>query len=64
MPGVLQIEPCADRGYLCINAMPPGDYDTLFLKIDNCKFKSKVVPGDTMLLKWNCSARSAGASVR
>ncbi|HVG42928.1 MAG TPA: hypothetical protein VM888_15055, partial [Chitinophagaceae bacterium] len=26
-------------------------YDTYFLKIDNCKFKNKVVPGDTMLLK-------------
>ena len=52
MPGVLQIEALAQTGgILCINAMPPGDYDTLFLKIDNCKFKSKVVPGDTMLLK-------------
>ena len=34
-----------------MNAMPPGDYDTYFLKIDNCKFKQKVVPGDTMILK-------------
>jgi UDP-3-O-[3-hydroxymyristoyl] N-acetylglucosamine deacetylase / 3-hydroxyacyl-[acyl-carrier-protein] dehydratase len=52
MPGVLQIEALAQTGgILCINAMPPGDYDTYFLKIDNCKFKQKVVPGDTMILK-------------
>jgi len=30
MPGVLQIEALAQTGvFLCINAMPPGDYDTL-----------------------------------
>ena len=52
MPGVLQIEALAQTGgILCINAMPPGKYDTYFLKIDNCKFKQKVVPGDTMVLK-------------
>ncbi|MHA4843696.1 bifunctional UDP-3-O-[3-hydroxymyristoyl] N-acetylglucosamine deacetylase/3-hydroxyacyl-ACP dehydratase [Flavitalea antarctica] len=52
MPGVLQIEALAQTGgILCINALPPGDYDTYFLKIDNCKFKLKVVPGDTMILK-------------
>jgi UDP-3-O-[3-hydroxymyristoyl] N-acetylglucosamine deacetylase/3-hydroxyacyl-[acyl-carrier-protein] dehydratase len=52
MPGVLQIEALAQTGgILCINSMPKGDYDTYFLKIDNCKFKQKVVPGDTMLLK-------------
>jgi UDP-3-O-[3-hydroxymyristoyl] N-acetylglucosamine deacetylase/3-hydroxyacyl-[acyl-carrier-protein] dehydratase len=52
MPGVLQVEALAQTGgLLCINAMPEGQYDTYFLKIDNCKFKQKVVPGDTMLLK-------------
>lgn len=52
MPGVIQIEALAQTGgILCINAMPDGIYDTYFLKIDNCKFKQKVVPGDTMLLK-------------
>ncbi len=54
MPGVLQIEALAQTGgVLCINAMPEGAYDTYFLKIDNCKFKAKVVPGDTMLLKMD-----------
>lgn len=52
MPGVLQIEALAQTGgILCINAMKDGQYDTYFLKIDNCKFKLKVVPGDTMILK-------------
>ena len=57
MPGVLQIEALAQTGgILCINAMPPGEYDTYFLKIDNCKFKQKVVPGDTMILKMELMA--------
>lgn len=52
MPGVLQIEALAQTGgILCINSMPEGKYDTYFLKIDNCKFKQMVRPGDTMLLK-------------
>ncbi|MBS1668783.1 MAG: bifunctional UDP-3-O-[3-hydroxymyristoyl] N-acetylglucosamine deacetylase/3-hydroxyacyl-ACP dehydratase [Bacteroidetes bacterium] len=52
MPGVLQVEALAQTGgILAINAMPPGEYDTYFLKIDNCKFKQKVVPGDTMILR-------------
>src|SRR4029078_3749036 len=57
MPGVLQVEALAQTGgILCINAMPPGKYDTYFLKIDNCKFKQKVVPGDTMILKMELMA--------
>ena len=52
MPGVLQIEALAQTGgILCINSMPEGKYDTYFLKIDNCKFKQMVRPGDTMVLK-------------
>ena len=57
MPGVLQIEALAQTGgILCINAMPKGDYDTYFLKINNCKFKQMVRPGDTMLLKLELMA--------
>lgn len=52
MPGVLQVEALAQTGgILCINSMPEGQYDTYFLKIDNCKFKQMVRPGDTMVLK-------------
>ena len=52
MPGVLQVEALAQTGgILCIKSMPEGVYDTYFVKVDNCKFKVKVVPGDTMILK-------------
>lgn len=57
MPGVLQIEALAQTGgILAINSMPEGKYDTYFLKIDNCKFKQKVAPGDTMILKMELAA--------
>jgi UDP-3-O-[3-hydroxymyristoyl] N-acetylglucosamine deacetylase/3-hydroxyacyl-[acyl-carrier-protein] dehydratase len=58
MPGVLQIEALAQTGgILCINSMPEGGkYDTYFLKIDNCKFKQMVRPGDTMILKMELAA--------
>lgn len=53
MPGVLQIEALAQAGgILALNTIPDAqDYDTYFLKIDNARFKQKVVPGDTMILK-------------
>lgn len=57
MPGVLQIEALAQTGgVLCINLMSEGQYDTYFLKIDNCKFKQMVRPGDTMILKMELTA--------
>ena len=52
MPGVLQVEALAQTGgILSIPEDPENDYDTYFLKIDQCKFKQKVVPGDTLILK-------------
>lgn len=53
MPGVLICEALAQvGGILALNPMPdPENYDTYFLKIDNAKFKQKVMPGDTMVLK-------------
>jgi UDP-3-O-[3-hydroxymyristoyl] N-acetylglucosamine deacetylase / 3-hydroxyacyl-[acyl-carrier-protein] dehydratase len=57
MPGVLQIEALAQTGgILAINLAGEGQYDTYFLKIDNCKFKQKVIPGDTLLLKMELVA--------
>lgn len=57
MPGVLQIEALAQcGGILAIHLSGGGGYDTYFLKIDNCKFKQMVRPGDTMLLKMELSA--------
>lgn len=57
MPGVLQIEALAQTGgILAINLSGEGNYDTYFLKIDNCKFKQMVRPGDTLLLKMELVA--------
>lgn len=57
MPGVLQIEALAQTGgILAINALPPGEYDTYFVKMDNARFRLKVVPGDTMILKMELKA--------
>lgn len=57
MPGVLQIEALAQcGGILAINLAGEGQYDTYFLKIDNCKFKQMVRPGDTMILKMELVA--------
>jgi len=53
MPGVLQIEAMAQAGgVLVLSAVPdPENYSTYFLKIDNVRFKRKVIPGDTLILK-------------
>jgi UDP-3-O-[3-hydroxymyristoyl] N-acetylglucosamine deacetylase/3-hydroxyacyl-[acyl-carrier-protein] dehydratase len=53
MPGVLQIEALAQAGgILALNNIPdPENYDTYFIKIDKAKFKQKVMPGDTLILK-------------
>lgn len=52
MPGVLQVEALAQAGgFLAIPRDTQDQYDTYFLKIENCKFKQKVVPGDTLILR-------------
>lgn len=53
MPGVLQIEAMAQvGGILVLNTVPdPENYTTYFMKIDQAKFKRKVVPGDTLVFK-------------
>lgn len=51
MPGVLLIEAMAQTGGLLVLATveDPEKYSTYFMKIDNVKFRQKVVPGDTLL---------------
>ncbi|MCI7011385.1 MAG: bifunctional UDP-3-O-[3-hydroxymyristoyl] N-acetylglucosamine deacetylase/3-hydroxyacyl-ACP dehydratase [Prevotella sp.] len=53
MPGVLQIEAMAQcGGLLVLNTLEePERWSTYFMKIDNVKFRQKVVPGDTLLFK-------------
>ncbi|MBT8205090.1 MAG: bifunctional UDP-3-O-[3-hydroxymyristoyl] N-acetylglucosamine deacetylase/3-hydroxyacyl-ACP dehydratase [Eudoraea sp.] len=55
MPGVLQIEAMAQTGgILVLSTVPdPENYLTFFMKIDNVKFKQKVLPGDTLI--FHCS---------
>lgn len=50
-PGVLQIEAMAQTGgILVLNTVPdPENWLTLFLKIENARFKNQVVPGDTVI---------------
>lgn len=51
MPGVLLVEAMAQTGgLLVLNGLEdPETYSTYFLKIDNVKFRQKVVPGDTLV---------------
>lgn len=53
MPGVLQVEAMAQTGgILILSTVPdPENYLTYFMKIDNVKFKNKVLPGDTLFFK-------------
>ena len=53
MPGVLQIEAMAQTGgLLVLNTVDePERYSTYFMKIDGVKFRQKVVPGDTLILR-------------
>jgi UDP-3-O-[3-hydroxymyristoyl] N-acetylglucosamine deacetylase/3-hydroxyacyl-[acyl-carrier-protein] dehydratase len=55
MPGVLQIEALAQAGGMLILGLVPDpeNYSTYFIKIDKVKFKAKVVPGDTLILKMD-----------
>ncbi len=51
LPGVLQIEAMAQTGGLLVLSTVdnPELYSTYFMKIDNVKFRQKVVPGDTLI---------------
>jgi UDP-3-O-[3-hydroxymyristoyl] N-acetylglucosamine deacetylase / 3-hydroxyacyl-[acyl-carrier-protein] dehydratase len=53
MPGVLQIESMAQvGGILLLSRVPdPENYSLYFMKIENIRFKQKVVPGDTLNIR-------------
>ena len=53
MPGVIIVEAMAQTGgILILSSVPdPENYLTYFMKIDNVKFKHKVLPGDTLVFK-------------
>jgi UDP-3-O-[3-hydroxymyristoyl] N-acetylglucosamine deacetylase/3-hydroxyacyl-[acyl-carrier-protein] dehydratase len=58
MPGVLQVEAMAQTGGLLVLSKldEPERYSTYFLKIDNVKFRHKVVPGDTLIFRVELSS--------
>jgi UDP-3-O-[3-hydroxymyristoyl] N-acetylglucosamine deacetylase/3-hydroxyacyl-[acyl-carrier-protein] dehydratase len=53
LPGVIQIEAMAQTGGILVLSTVdnPEDYWTYFLGIDKCRFKRKVIPGDTIIFK-------------
>ncbi|MDD3457866.1 MAG: bifunctional UDP-3-O-[3-hydroxymyristoyl] N-acetylglucosamine deacetylase/3-hydroxyacyl-ACP dehydratase [Weeksellaceae bacterium] len=53
MPGVLQVEAMAQLGGILVlgEIDDPKEYSTYFMKIENVKFKRKVIPGDTLVLR-------------
>ena len=53
MPGVLIVEAMAQTGGLMVlsDVSDPEEYSTYFLKINNVKFRQKVVPGDTLIFR-------------
>ena len=58
MPGVLQIEAMAQvGGILVLNTVSdPENYWTMFLGVDNFKFRKMVLPGDTLVLQCDLLA--------
>ena len=52
MPGVLQIEALVQTGgVLVLSKVPdPEKYATYFLAIEQCRFRKKVIPGDTLIM--------------
>ena len=58
MPGVLQIEAMAQTGgILALSTVPdPENYLTYFMKINNVKFKQKVIPGDILIFELDLIA--------
>ncbi|MCG6187404.1 bifunctional UDP-3-O-[3-hydroxymyristoyl] N-acetylglucosamine deacetylase/3-hydroxyacyl-ACP dehydratase [Maribellus maritimus] len=51
MPGVLLVEAMAQTGGLLVLSRLEGKHSTYFIRIDNVKFRKKVVPGDTLIFK-------------
>ncbi|MFA8435704.1 MAG: bifunctional UDP-3-O-[3-hydroxymyristoyl] N-acetylglucosamine deacetylase/3-hydroxyacyl-ACP dehydratase [Marinifilaceae bacterium] len=53
MPGVLIVEAMAQCGGILVldQVEDPENYSTYFMKLDNIKFRRKVVPGDTLIFK-------------
>ncbi|MFV0377173.1 MAG: bifunctional UDP-3-O-[3-hydroxymyristoyl] N-acetylglucosamine deacetylase/3-hydroxyacyl-ACP dehydratase [Mangrovibacterium sp.] len=56
MPGVLLVEAMAQCGGLYVLHNKTERYSTYFIRIDNVKFRKKVVPGDTLIFKMQLTS--------
>jgi UDP-3-O-[3-hydroxymyristoyl] N-acetylglucosamine deacetylase/3-hydroxyacyl-[acyl-carrier-protein] dehydratase len=56
MPGVLLVEAMAQTGGIFVLSHLEGTYSTYFIRMDNVKFRKKVVPGDTCVIKMTLLA--------
>lgn len=56
MPGVLLIEAMAQTGGLLVLYKLKEKFSTYFIRVDNVKFRRKVVPGDTLIFKVSLSS--------
>ncbi len=56
MPGVLLVEAMAQCGGLLVLSQKTGRFSTYFIRIDNVKFRQKVIPGDTLIFKLNLTS--------
>ncbi|MGD9928666.1 MAG: bifunctional UDP-3-O-[3-hydroxymyristoyl] N-acetylglucosamine deacetylase/3-hydroxyacyl-ACP dehydratase [Mangrovibacterium sp.] len=56
MPGVLLVEAMAQCGGLYVLHNREGKHSTYFIRIDNVKFRKKVVPGDTLIFKMELTS--------
>lgn len=66
MPGVLLVEAMAQCGGLYVLHSKTEQYSTYFIRIDNVKFRKKVVPGDTLIFKMEltCPIRRGIANMK
>lgn len=62
MPGVIIVEAMAQCGGIMVlkSVEDPQKYSTYFMKINNFKFKQKVVPGDTLIFKLDTISNRRG----
>jgi UDP-3-O-[3-hydroxymyristoyl] N-acetylglucosamine deacetylase / 3-hydroxyacyl-[acyl-carrier-protein] dehydratase len=51
MPGVMLVEAMAQTGGLLVLSQLEDRYSTYFIRIDNVRFRKKVVPGDTLIFR-------------
>lgn len=60
MPGVLQVEAMAQAGAMACLPTTESLWDVLIAKIDNCRFRRPVIPGDVLEIRAEIMKEKAG----